>query len=542
MVKRARWVAIALVVALTAAACSSSSGKGAANPPAAATGGGSGGGGGGGTLIIGMTATNIPGLDTAMFQSEGGEGGRFVGVQLYDGLTRYDLTQGAHAPDIKPGLATSWDVTPDATTWTFHLRPNVKFTDGTPWNADAAVFNLDRMTNKSSPDYYPELNATAGLFLQGIASSKKIDDMTVEITTKGPYSYLLGDLALLPFGSPTAIKAEGKDGFAVHPVGTGPFKVESYVRGQKLVMVRNPDYWRGPAKLDRVILRPIPDATARAAAIQSGEVNWIEVPPPDTIPALKGAGFQVLTNSYSHVWPWVFDTTKKPFNDVRVRQALNYAIDRSTMAKSILNGTGRPALQYAPLGDAGYDPKLDTYAYDPAKAKQLLADAGYPNGFSFTLSFPTSGSGNMVPIPMNEALQKDLAAIGVKVQLQPVEWASMLTNFFKGSIPGGADAINISLGFVLVSLWSLWFGSSSTDNVGKYANPTVDSLLAQTKAEIDPTKRAALFTQINAELIKDAPWLLVVNDLNPRVLAPNVKGFVQPQSWYVDLTNVSVGK
>jgi len=155
-----------------------------------------------------MTATNIPGLDTGMFQSEGGEGGRFVGVQLYDGLTRFDLTQGAHAPDIKPGLATSWDVTPDATNWTFHLRPGVKFTDGTPWNADAAIFNLDRMTNKSSPDYYPELNATAGLFLGGIASSKKIDDMTIQITTKGSYSYLLGDLALLPFGSPTAIKAD----------------------------------------------------------------------------------------------------------------------------------------------------------------------------------------------------------------------------------------------------------------------------------------------------------------------------------------------
>ena len=535
MLRSGRWVAITAVLAVVAAACGSSSTTTAGSPSTL------GGSGTGGTLIIGMTATNIPGLDTGMFQSEGGEGGRFVGVQLYDGLTRFDLTQGTHAPDIKPGLATSWDVTPDATNWTFHLRPGVKFTDGTPWNADAAIFNLDRMTNKSSPDYYPELNATAGLFLGGIASSKKIDDMTIQITTKGPYSYLLGDLALLPFGSPTAIKAEGKDGFATKPVGTGPFKVESYVRGQKLVMVRNPDYWRGPAKLDRVILRPIPDATARAAALQSGEVNWIEVPPPDSVTALKAGGFQVLTNAYSHVWPWVFDLTKKPLDDVRVRQALNYAIDRATLSKSILNGTGRPALQYAPVGDAGYDPSLDTYTYDPAKAKQLLAAAGYPNGFSMTLSFPTSGSGNMVPIPMNESLQKDLAAVGVQVKLQPVEWASMLQDFFQAKIPGGADAMNISLGYVLPSLWSDWFGSGQGSlNVGHYANPTVDALLAQTKAELDNTKRAALFTQINAQLLKDAPWLLVVNDLNPRVLSPTVHGFVMPQSWYVDLTNVWV--
>jgi peptide/nickel transport system substrate-binding protein len=535
MARHVRLVALAAACVLLAGACGTSS-----NTASSGASGSSGGSGSGGTLVIGMTATNIPGLDTGMFQSEGGEGGRFVGVQLYDGLTRFDLTQGDHAPDIKPGLAASWDVTPDATNWTFHLRPGVKFTDGTPWNADAAIFNLDRMTNKSSPDYYPELNATAGLFLGGIASAKKIDDMTIQITTKGPYSYLLGDLALLPFGSPTAIKAEGKDGFAQHPVGTGPFKVESYVRGQKLVMVRNPDYWRGAPKLDRVILRPIPDATARQAALQSGEVNWIEVPPPDSVPALKSAGFNVLTNSYSHVWPWVLDVTKKPFDDVRVRQALNYAIDRDTLSKSILNGTGRPALQYAPVGDAGYDKSLDTYSYDPAKAKQLLAAAGYPNGFSFSLSFPTSGSGNMVPVPMNEELQKDLAAVGVQVKLQPVEWGSMLTDFFAGKIPGGADAMNISLGYVLPSLWSLWFQTGSTDNVGHYSNPTVDALLNQTKAELDTTKRAALFTQINAQLLKDAPWLLVVNDLNPRVLAPSVHGFVQPQSWYVDLTNVTV--
>lgn len=502
--------------------------------------GSTGASGSGGTLIIAMTASNIPGLDTGMFQSEGGEGGRFVGVQLYDGLMRFNLLQGSHAPDILPGLASSFSVSPDATTWTFKLRPGVTFHDGTPWNADAAVFNIERMTDKSSPLFYPELNATAGIVVQGIAGASKIDDMTIQLKTATPWSFLLGELCLMPFGSPTAIKQLGKDGFAVHPVGTGPFKFESVVRAQKLVMTKNASYYRGAPKLDRVILQPTPDATARASALQSGQVNWIEVPPPDDVPNLRSSGMQVLTNSYSHVWPWVYDVTKKPFDNVMVRQALNYAIDRNTMCSAILNGTGKPALQYAPEGDPGYVPSLNTYSYDPTKAKQMLAAAGYPNGFSMTLSFPTSGSGNMVPIPMNEALQKDLAAVGVKVNLQPIEWASMLTSFFTGKIPGGADAMNISLGYVLPSLWDSWFGSTSPTNVGHYSSPIVDGLLDQTKAELDDAKRSDLFGQINAQLLKDAPWLLVVNDLNPRALAPSVKGFVMPKSWYVDLTTTYI--
>jgi peptide/nickel transport system substrate-binding protein len=500
----------------------------------------------GGTLVIAMTASELPGLDTVGYQSQGGEGGRFVGVQLYDGLLKFNLllstaqhgnTGFASAPPpIIPGLASSYTVTPDATTWTFKLRSNVIFHDGTPWNADAAVFNIERMCDKSSPLYQPTLNSTGGIVVQSIASATKVDEMTVQVKTSEPWSYLPDQLCLLPFGSPTAIKRLGKTGFAEHPVGTGPFQFGSVSGTQKLVMKKNDRYYRGPAKLDEVVLLCTPEATARAAALEAGQVNWIEVPPPDSIPALRSNGDQVLTNAYSHIWPWVLDTTKGPLANVQVRQAMNYAIDRDTLCQAILDGTGRPALQYAPLNDPGYSPSLDTYSYKPAKAKQMLAAAGYPNGFSMTLSFPTSGSGNMVPIPMNEFLQKNLAQVGIKVKLQPIEWASMLTYFFNGKIPGGADAINISLGYVLPSLWYSWFGSTSPTNVGGYKSPAVDKLLDQAQAELDTTTRAGIFEQINAQLLKDSPWLIVCNDLNPRVLGPKVRGFVMPQSWYVDLT------
>jgi peptide/nickel transport system substrate-binding protein len=524
-----RAIALALGAILTLAACS-----GAATS-------GSGSAGTGGTLIIGMTATNLPGTDTDFAQSEGGEGIRFVGMQLYDGLSKWDLTHSDRSPVLVPGLATSWTPNADGSKWIWKLRPNVKFHDGTPWNADAAIFNFDRYANKESPYYYPELNSVAGLLLGGIASTKKVDDLTIEIDTDGPLSFLPDNLAVLPMGSPTAIKKLGNDGFSKAPAGTGPFKFESMVRGQRMVMVRNPDYWGGAPKLDKVILRPMPDAAARVAALRSGEVNWIEVPVPDEVPALRSSNFQVLTNPYSHVWPWVFDTTKKPWNDIRVRQAANYAINRESMAKDLLKGTGSPAYQFAPRGDVGYDPKLDAYKYDVAKAKALLADAGYPNGFETTLSFPTSGSGNMVPIPMNEALQQDLAKVGIKVKLQPVEWASMLTDFFQGRIPGGADAINISLGFVFISLWSTWFSSTSKVNAGHFGDPKVDDLLTSAARELDPGKRNQIYVQVNDQLTKDAPWLLVVNDLNPRVLGPTVHGFAMPRSWFIDLTSTWVG-
>jgi peptide/nickel transport system substrate-binding protein len=524
-----RTLLVLAATALLAAACGANS---------AAAGGD---GGAGNTLIIGMTATNLPGTDGQYAQSEGGEGLRFVGLMLYDGLTKMDLLQGDHTPEIKPGLAESWTVTPDATTWTFKLRPNVKFHDGSPWNADAAIWNFDRMANKSSPLFEQEINSLGGLLLNGIDKTTKVDDMTITIVTKGPYSYLDTDLSLLAMVSPTAFqKAGGHDKFSEAPSGTGPFKFESMERGQRLTMVRNEDYWGPKAKLDKLVLRPIPDATARVAALRSGEVNWIEVPPPDEVPALKDAGFQMLTNAYSHVWPWVFDTTKPPFDDVRVRQAANYAINRDAIAKDILQGTGRPALQYAPAGDPGYDPKLDTYRYDPAKAKALLAEAGHPDGVTATVVFPPSGSGNMVPVPMNEAMQRDLAAVGIKVELKPLEWSALLSDYFNGNVPQQANAVNISLGFVFPSLWGTFFLSDSSVNVGKSKNPDVDAAINKAKTKLDPKERAAAFAEANKALLESAPWLLVVNDLNPRTLAPNVKGFVMPQSWYIDLTTVTV--
>jgi peptide/nickel transport system substrate-binding protein len=288
-----RSLALGCVLALVAAACGTGGGGGATTEAG-------GGGSTENTLVIGMTATNIPLLDTGLSQNEGYEGIRFVGNQLYDGLTRFDLSDPDAVPQIVPALAESWDANEDLTQWTFTLRPGVTFHDGEPWDADAAIYNLDRYVNPSAPQFHQALNAQAGLSIGGIESFSKVDDMTIQINTKGPWSYLPVDLATVFFASPKAVEELGNDGFASKPVGTGPFEFVELIRGERLTLEKNESYWRGAPKVDKVILRPIPDPTARVAALRSGEVNWIEVPLPDDREALEAEGFTVHLNSYDH--------------------------------------------------------------------------------------------------------------------------------------------------------------------------------------------------------------------------------------------------
>ncbi len=529
-------VALAAVLALVVAACGSGGGGSADTGT-----GGEAASGGGGTLIIGMTATNIPLLDTGLSQNEGYEGIRFVGNQLYDGLTRFDLSKPDEVPQIVPALAESWTPNADLSQWTFKLRPGVTFHDGTPWNADAAIFNLDRYIKKDSPEFFQALNAQAGLAISGIDTFSKVDDMTIQINTKGPWSYLPVDLATVFFASPTAVQKLGNDAFGTAPVGTGPFEFVELVRGERLTLAKNEAYWRGAPKLDKVILRPIPDPTARVAALRSGEVNWIEVPLPDDKAALESEGFVVHLNSYDHEWPWVLNVSKPPFDNVKVRQAINYAIDRDALSDDILQGTASPLPQAASEANFAYREENNMYTYDPDKAKQLLTEAGYPNGFTFRLSFPTSGSGNMLPIPMNESLQADLAKVGIKVQLEPIEWASMLTDYFVGKIPGDAEAINISLSYQQEGFWTAWYGTDSATNAAQYSNPEVDALFAKAKTVEESADRGDIYAEAAKIITEDAPWLFVVSDKNPRATAPSVKGFEMPKSWFVDLTGVSVG-
>ena len=255
---------------------------------------------------------------------------------------------------LRPGLAEKWEQDPaDNKTWIFHLRHGVKFHDGTDFNADAVIWNLDRYFNSDSPQFEPPSSAMSRARVPLMGSYKKIDDVTVAITTTKPASYFPYMAVYLLFTSPASFEKAGQDWAKVATLpaaGTGPFRITKVVPRQEADLARWDGYWDAAkkAKVDNVVLMPIPEANSRLAALRSGQVDWIEVPPADGIASLKSAGFTITTGSYPHVWPWFYNigAANSPFKDVRVRQALNYCIDREGLV-SLLNGTAEPSVGLA---------------------------------------------------------------------------------------------------------------------------------------------------------------------------------------------------
>lgn len=504
--------------------------------------------GSGGTLIIGMTAGNIPYPDTP--PDQGYEGRRFVGYQIYDALARFNLNQGKSVPTPHPGLAESWKVAADKLTWTFKLRQGVKFHGGTDFNADAVIFQMDRIMKKGSEFFSPLLFATNASNTLMIDSYRAVDPATVEIKTKYPYSFLPWEMAFILMPSPTAIKKYGNKEYVKHPVGTGPFKVTKYVDGQIMELVPNDQYWAGKPKLDKLILRPMPDPAARLAALESGGINWAEVPPPDSLDQLKGQGYQILLRTYPHTIILATNLYDPPFNNPKVRDALQYAVDRNQMCGDLLHDVCTPATQYMYKGSPWYDPApAYNYQYDPKKAKQLLSEAGYPNGFTITIAYPTSGSGNLWPQPMMEFLQSNFKAVGVNMKLVPLEWNDIISLYRAGfgvkenqKYNGLYFSVAPIAPSSLLSFASWRIPPKGCCNPMGYQSAEVDKLLQQAQSEFDPTKQNELLKQAMDVVAKDSPVTFVVHDLDLRVLSPKVQGFVQPMSWFADLNHVWVQK
>jgi peptide/nickel transport system substrate-binding protein len=510
----------------------------------------------GGVLRIGMTAAEIP--NTAGQPDQGFEGFRFIGYQLYDALIRWDLSQGDRLPDLVPGLAESWEVSKeDHTRWIFHLRRGVKFHDGTDFNANAVLWNWDKLKTKEAPQHDPRQMGWSNWATTEMQSWRKLDDYTVELTTTRPTSFILYQLTYVLYGSPTQWETVGRDwrAFAENPVGTGPFKLTRLVPRERAELEPFAEYWdkKRLPKVDKLILFPMPEVTTRLAALRNGQMDWIEVPPPDGIPSLRQAGFQVVLRSYPHNWPYNLNLTKPPWDNKLVRQAANYAIDREGLCKSLLNGTCIPMIGVVYPGHPWFGNPKVRYEYNPAKARELLKQAGYDGTakrVKTSVLISTSGSGQMLPLPMNEFMQENLRDVGIDLELVPIEWNALIQRWFKGfQDPENADlgAINISLHFqephgaFMRRFHSAYIAPKST-NVMPYINPAVDRLLEVAEKAFDQQERDQLLAQAHEIIVEDAPWLFIVHDLNPRAMSPKVKGFVQAQSWFQDLTPVWVEK
>ena len=299
-----------------------------------------------GNLRIGMTANDIP---LTWGQPDNGfEGYRFMGLLVYDALINWDLTSPDKPSGLIPGLAESWEVDKaDQTKWIFKLRQGVKFHDGSDFNADAVVFNMDRLLDEKAPQYSARMASLVNFRIPSYKSVRKVDDYTVEFTTKTPDAFLPYQIGWIMMSSPAQWEKVGRDWnkFAVTPSGTGPWKLTAFVPQTRAELAPNKDYWdkaRVP-KLDKLVLLPIPEASSRTAALRSGQVDWIEAPSPDAIPSLQKAGLKIVSNAYPHNWTWHLSMADgSPWKDVRVRKAANLAVDREGL-KVLLNGQMIPA-------------------------------------------------------------------------------------------------------------------------------------------------------------------------------------------------------
>ncbi|HXH13562.1 MAG TPA: ABC transporter substrate-binding protein [Alphaproteobacteria bacterium] len=502
----------------------------------------------GGVLRIGMTAADIP--YTAGQPDQGGEGYRFIGYQMYDALINWDLTQGDRLPDLVPGLAERWEVSQeDHTKWTFFLRRGVKFHDGTEFNADAVIWNMERVRNKDAPQFDPKQAGMVDFRIPLLKSWRKIDDYTVEFTTIRPSSFVPYQVCYVLFSSPTQWEKMGRDWgkVAMQPAGTGPFKLTRLVPRERAELEPFTEYWdkRRLPKADKVILYPMPEPTTRLAALRTGQVDWIEVPPPDGIPSLRQAGFQIILRSYPHNWTYSLNLTRPPWDNKLVRQAANYAVDREGICKSLLNGTCAPAISEVYPGHPWFGNPKVRYEYDPKRAKELLKQAGYDGKrIKTSVLISTGGSGQMLPLPMNEYVQENFREVGIDLELIPIEWNALLLRWRKGfQDPENATigAMNVSYGFIdPFSTFTRFFHSGSqppkSQNIMPYINTEVDRLIEAAELEFDLAKQNAILAQAHEIIVEDAPWVFIVHDLNPRALSPKVKGYVQAQSWFQDLT------
>jgi peptide/nickel transport system substrate-binding protein len=480
---------------------------------------------------------------------------QFTGYTIYDPLVAWEMNVADRPGKLVPGLATQWSVDPaDPKKWRFTLRRDVKFHDGSAFNADAVVWNLDKVLDEKAPHFDKRQSAQVKPRLPSVASYRKIDNDTLEITTKDIDSIFPYQMLWFLVSSPAQYEKVGRDWekFASEPSGTGPFKLARLVPRERAELVKNADYWdknRIP-KVDRLILIPIPEALSRVAALLSGQVDLIETPAPDAVPQLKVAGMKIVTNVTPHVWNYHLSTLPgSPWTDIRRRKALNLAIDREAVV-TLLNGLAKPAIgQVDPSSPWFGQPKFQI-KYDLAEAKKLVAEAGYSPAKPLKTTFVIAqgGTGQMLSLPMNEFLQQSFKEIGIDVEFKVVELEQLYTYWRKGAkdeMAAGITANNIAYVtsdplYAIVRFFHSGQVAPVGVNWGWYSNPKVDAIIDEAKRTFDPAKQDELMAKAHEAVVDDAVLVWVVHDTNPHALSPKIKSFVQAQHWFQDLTTIGL--
>lgn len=502
-------------------------------------------------LRYGISLADIP-LTTG--QPDRGAGAyQFTGLTLYDPLVAWEMDVADRPGKLVPGLATEWKVDQtDRTKWVFKLRQGVKFHDGSAFTADAVIWNLDKVLDDKAPQFDKRQSAQVKPRLPSVKSYRRIDDYTIEITTKAVDSFFPYQMLWFLISSPAQYEKLGKDWdkFASAPSGTGPFKLDKLVPRERAELVKNPDYWdkHRLAKVDRMVLIPMPDALTRTNALLAGQVDLIETPAPDALPRLEQAGMKIVTNVTPHVWNYHLSVLPgSPWTDIRLRKALNLAVDRDGIV-ALLNGLAKPAVgQVDPASPWFGHPKFKI-KYDLAEAKRLVKEAGYSpeKPLKTTFVIAQGGTGQMLSLPMNEFLQQSFKEIGIDVDFKVVELEALYTYWRKGAKDesmAGVTSNNIAYVtsdplYAIIRFFHSGQVAPVGVNWGYYSNPKVDAIIDEAKQTFDPKKQDELMAQAHEMIVDDAALVWVVHDTNPHALSPKVKSFVQAQHWFQDLTTI----
>lgn len=480
-----------------------------------------------------------------------GESSR-VTKQVLESLLDFDK----ESFEVVPGLASDWEVSDDGLSYTFFLEEGVTFHDGTDFNAEAVKTNFERWADPEHEYAFEEegyVYSMYGTMFGGykgddshvIEEIKVVNDHELEFILKRPLGYFLQNMAMTYFAitSPAALEEYGPE-INENPVGTGPFEFESWSKDDSIVLNKFEDYRKdGLPNMDQVVFEVIPDNAARLIALQSGEIDIMDGLNPDDAATIENEqALDLYTRAENNVGYVGMNTQKEPLNQVEVRQAINHAIDRDAIAEAMYAGYANPAKNMLPPSYMGYNDEIEPYAYDTAKAEELLAEAGYEDGLEIELwTMPVARPYMPDPETVAEIVQNNLAEIGIEVSIVREEWAPYLEKTLEGEqelFMLGWSGTNGDPDYFLSSLLH-------GDNVGSsnrtfYENDDVDELLNNGKTSIDQEERAAFYKEAQALIHEDAPTVNLVHSTPVLAAAGYVENYVPHPSTSESLAEVEL--
>jgi peptide/nickel transport system substrate-binding protein len=494
------------------------------------------------TLVVGIAADPTGFDPEAVLNNSSG----FVMSTVYDSLVKYK--PGTVEP--APGLAESWTVSPDGLTYTFKLRHGVSFQDGTPFNAHTYLQGIDRLVNKNNPNYIYNTGSVEGYIdftYSGVQSFTAVDDYTVQFRLKEPSAPFISSLAMVWNGvvSPTAVAKYGKD-FRSHPVGSGPFVFREWKSRDSITLDANPAYWNGKPEVDHLIFKEYPDPQTALLALKRGDIQILGDVSTQVVPAIQADhSLKLLTQPGLAISGVGLPTDTAPFNNVKVRQALNMAIDRDAIDKVLFKGLAVPMQSPLPASEWSFAVQ-PPYKYDPAQAKKMLEEAGVQPGQKVELLTYNSGRGyNPAGADLAVAIQGYLKKVGVDADVRKMDIGAYLATIRSGKYPGmflvGWTGDNGDPDNFLGEL----FGSKNipVGNTARYRNSEVDRLVQQALQENDHAKRVALYQQLQKIIWQEAPWIFVNSVEQFRAIRSNVHGFqLNPTQMFFDMEKVSLGQ